>query len=200
MPLDIPSFFNTFTTDKKFALNLPVFWTVNILGVEPDNINSVLSQAQEKWSANTSAMTMTKDGNILVAQEVNIPNEASRFDPYAPGSNMGGYLPGYGMASRTNFLNDRQISVNFLETQVDIDQNYFRPWLIALGIKGLIEHGPTLKATMIVKQYSNDGKLMKGFKFNRTFPTAVEGYRLDYDNTDFKIRSVTFACDNYEQL
>lgn len=200
MDLNIKNFLDKFRNNDKFFLNLPVFWTVSIIGVTMNDINTVLSENGEKWKANTSSMDMMDGGNILVAQEINLPLESAKFDPYTVSSNTGGYLPGYGMASRSNFLSDRQISVNFLETEMDIDQNFFRPWIIALGIKGLIEYGPNLKATMIVKQYSNDGRLIKGFRFNKVFPTVVEGYKLNYDNTDMLIRSVTFACDTYEQL
>jgi hypothetical protein len=72
--------------------------------------------------------------------------------------------------------------------------------MIALGIQGLIEEGPNLKGTMIVQQYSNSGRLIKGFMFKKVFPTAVEGFTLNYENTDFPIKSVTFACENYAQI
>lgn len=142
---------------------------------------------------------MTKHGNILVAQAVTLPNESSGFVAMESGATMGGFLPGYGLNARSNFL-DRGFSVNFLETQLDIEHNFFRPWMIAVGIKGLIEEGQSLKGTMVVKQYTNRGNFIKGFKFKKVFPTAVEGFTLDYDNTDFKIKSVTFGCENYEQL
>ena len=199
MATKITDFLTAVSTDSKFFLNLPVFWTVTIDGVNESAINSVLSNAGEKWQANTSPLAMTKNGNILVAQEVVLPNESSSYTAMEFGSGMGGYLPGYGLEKRANFL-ERTFSVNFLETQVDIEHNYFRPWTIAVGIKGLIEHGVSLKATMEVRQYSNSGNLVKGFKFNKVFPTGVESYRLNYENTDIPIKSVTFACQNYEQI
>lgn len=142
---------------------------------------------------------MTKGGNILVAQEVTLPSESSSFTPLESGSSMGGYLPGYGLNVRSNFL-DRSFSINFLETEVDIEHNFFRPWMISIGIQGLIAKGPNLKANISVKQYTNGGGLMKGYQFRKAFPTAVEGYTLNYNDTDFKIKSVTFACENYEQI
>tara|TARA_R110002167_G_scaffold98020_3_gene258311 strand:- start:38672 stop:39274 length:603 start_codon:yes stop_codon:yes gene_type:complete len=198
--VNINEFFSAFANDQKFFLNLPVLWSVTIDGVTQGSINSVLSEAGEKWQAKTSAQSMTKGGNILVAQSVVLPTEGSTFDPYPSGSSMGGFLPGYGHANRQNFLNDRQVSVNFLETEVDIEHNFFRPWAIALGIKGLVEDGVSLKGTMEVRQYSNAGVFIKGYRFNKIFPTAVEGYTLDYADTDFKIKSVTFACENYQQI
>jgi len=195
----INEFLGAFSGDQRFFLHLPVIWSVSIDGVSEGSINSVLSEAGEKWQAKTSPNAMTKSGNILVAQSVALPDESSGFVAMESGSTMGGFLPGYGLNARSNFL-DRGFSVNFLETQLDIDHNYFRPWMIALGIKGLIEEGTSLKGTMVVKQYTNGGQFIKGFKFKKVFPTAVEGYTLDYADTEFKIRSVTFGCENYEQL
>jgi len=197
--VNINEFFSAFSGDQKFFLHLPVLWSVTIDGVSQGSINSVLNYAGEKWQAKTSAESMTKGGNILVAQSVTLPNETSNFDPSPTGSSMGGFLPGYQLNSRADFLS-RSFSVNFLETQMDIEHNYFRPWLIALGIKGLIEEGVSLKGNMEIRQYTNSGQFIKGFKFKKVFPTAVEGYTLDYDSTDFKIKSVTFACENYQQI
>ena len=53
---------------------------------------------------------------------------------------------------------------------------------------------------MQIKQYSNQGQLIKGFEFTKVFPTATEGRTLSYGDTDFKSKSVTFACQNYKQL
>jgi hypothetical protein len=195
----INEFFSSFSNDQRFFLHLPVLWSVTIDGISEGTINSVLSDAGEKWQAKTSPISMTRGGNILVAQEVTLPNESSGFSALESSSTMGGFLPGYGLNARSNFL-DRSFSVNFLETQLDIEHNFFRPWMIALGIKGLIAEGESLRGNMQVRQYTNSGSFMKGFQFKKVFPTAVEGYTLNYDNTDFKIKSVTFGCENYEQL
>ena len=196
---NINEFFSAFSGDRKYFLNLPVLWTVTIDGVSTGAINSVLRYAGESWQAKGDAGSYTKSGTILVAQECTLPNESSSFSPLESGSSMGGFLPGYGLNTRSNFL-DRGISVNFLETEVDIEHNFFRPWAIAIGIKGLVESGVSLKGSMQVRQYNNKGQFIKGFQFNKIFPTAVEGYTLNYDSTDFKIKSVTFGCENYKQL
>lgn len=196
---DINEFYSAFSGDRKFFLNLPTLWTVTIDGVSTGGINSVLSDAGESWKAKTSPGAYTRSGTILVAQQVVLPSESSNFSTLESGSSMGGFLPGYGLTTRSNFL-DRGISVNFLETEQDIDHNFFRPWAIAIGIKGLIEEGQSLKGNMQVKQYTNQGQFIKGFQFKKIFPTAVESYTLNYESTDFKIKSVTFGCENYEQL
>ncbi len=196
---DINEFFSAFAHDQKFFLHLPVLWTVTIDGVSEGSINSVLNYAGEKWQAKTSPESMTKSGGILVAQNVVLPPESANYTTLQNSDNMGGFLPGSGLSNRSNFL-DRGLSVNFLETEMDIEHNFFRPWIIAVGIKGLIEEGVSLKGSMTVKQFTNTGKLLKGFKFNKVFPTGVESFTLDYVNTEFRMKSVTFGCENYEQL
>jgi hypothetical protein len=190
-------FLQAFSSDPRFCLSIPVLWSVNIDGVSTGAINSVLSDAQESWRAKLTPNSMTVNSNILPAQEVTIPNESSSFQAMNTGSGTGGYLPGYGLDQRANFL-DRSFTVNFLETKEDLEHGFFRPWMIAIGINGLV--GSSLKATMEVKQYDNGGNFRKGFKFKKVFPTAVEGFTLNYENTDFPIKSVTFACENYQQL
>jgi len=196
---NIYEFFAAFSYDPKFYLHLPVLWTVSIDGVTERSINNVLLDAGEQWMAKTDPWKMSRSGNILVAQEVSLPQESSNFSALEFGSGMGGYLPGYALNNRTNFL-DRSFSINFIETELDIEHNFFRPWLIALGVKGLIEYGPSLKSSIEIKQYTNDGILIRGFRFNKAFPTAIEGYTLNYENTDIPIKSVTFGCQNYEQI
>ena len=198
MGIQINDFLNAFSRESKFCLSLPVFWTVTVDGVSTGSINSVLGRAGEKWQAKLSPRDMIKSGNLLVAQEVQLPNESSSFTPMSMGS-TGGFLPGYGLDNRSDFLS-RTVSINILETNNDLEHNYFRPWMIAVGIQGLVESGSSLKGTVEIKQYTNSGQFRKGFRFKKAFPTSVEGFGLSYDNTDFKIKTVTFACQNYEQL
>ncbi len=192
-------FLNAFSTDERYFLSLPVLWSVNMDGVSEGSINEVLSDAGESWKASVSPASMTKGGNIIVAQACSLPSEGASFQAMESGSGMGGFMPGYALNSRSNFL-ERSFTVNFLETQKDIVHNFFQPWMIALGIKGLVESGPSLKGNMEVRQYNNKGQLKKGYSFKKVFPTGVEGFTLNYDNTDFPIKSVTFACENYQQL
>lgn len=199
MTPNIYDFATAFSNDSKFFLNLPVLWSVSIDGITEDEINYILYNADESWRAYTTPIKMSRNGNILVAQEVSIPQESSNFSITDIGSGAGGYLPGFVMNNRSNFL-ERSFSINFLETEMDIEHYFFRPWMIAIGIKGLIEYGSSIKANVEVRQYANDGTFIKGFKFTKAFPTSIESYTLNYENTDFPIKSVTFACQNYEQL
>lgn len=195
----INDFLQAFSGDARFCLSIPVLWSVTIDGVGESNINSVLNFAGERWRAKISPNSMTRGGTILPAQSVTTPNEQSNFSAMSVGDAAGGYLPGLAMNSRMDFLS-RSFSINFLETENDLEHEYFRPWMIAVGIKGLIEQGQNLKSTITVKQYTNQGEFRKGFRFIKAFPTAVEGFTMDYQNTDYPIKSVTFACENYQQV
>lgn len=195
----INDFLQAFSGDARFCLSIPVLWTVSIDGVSEGSINSVLSEAGEEWVSKITPNAMTRSGNILPAQQVVIPQESSNFSPMTMGDSMGGFLPGYGLNNRVDFLS-RAFSINFLETRNDLIHEYFTPWSIALSLQGLIESGPNLKATITFKQYTNGGEFRKGYQFKKAFPTAVEGFTMNYDNTDFPIKSVTFGCENYKQL
>jgi hypothetical protein len=199
MGIQINDFLNAFSREAKFCLSLPVFWSVSIDGVSIGSINSVLESAQEKWRATTSPEEMTRNGNIIVAQNVSLPGEGYQSNVAAFGQGTGGFIPANIMESRDNF-GTRDIAVSFLETNVDLEHTFFRPWSIAVGINGFIESDPPLKATMVVKQYDNKGTLRKGFKFTKVTPIKMEPLSLDYTDTTHKIKSVTFRCQNYEQL
>ena len=199
MGIQIKDFLNAFSREAKFCLSLPVFWSVSIDGVSIGSINSVLQSAQEKWRATTSPEEMTRSGNIIVAQNVTLPGEGYTNSVATFGQGMGGYIPANIMDARDNFAS-RDVAVSFLETNVDLEHTFFRPWSIAVGIQGFVESGPSLKGTMVVKQYDNKGNLRKGFKFTKVTPAKMESLSLDYDDSKYKTKSVTFKCQNYEQL
>jgi hypothetical protein len=194
---NINDFLLAFSGESKYCLSIPVLWTVNFDGVSKSSINAVLSDAQESWRATVEPKDFTKGTSLLPAQEVTIPVESSSFQAMNTGNGTGGYLPGYALDQRSNFL-DRSFTVNFLETKQDLEHEFFRPWMIAIGINGLV--GSSLKANVEVRQYTNGGAFRKGYKFKKVFPTAVEGFSLNYNDTEFIIKSVTFACENYQQL
>jgi len=98
------------------------------------------------------------------------------------------------VTQRTDFLS-RNISINFLETSRDIETELFRPWIIALGVDGLLNQ--KLKCTITVKQYTRDGNIRKTYKFTGVYPTNTEGYNLTYGDQDFLIKTVTFGYTNY---
>ena len=148
------------------------------------------------WQAKTVPDSYTRNGSILVAQEVTIPPESFAITQIGQ-PNSGGFLPGYGVVARSDF-SSRGPVINFLETDQDIEHEFFRPWSIAVGIDGLINHA--LKAEITVKQYGTDGTFRKGYVFEGAVPTNSEGYTMNYEDSEFKVKSVTFSCRNYRPL
>jgi len=189
-------FLQAFSSESRYFVSNPFLWKVSIDGDLSGAINSALQKGNENWSANVQPSLLTKGGAILVARSVTTPQESSVFAPQSV-NNRGGFLPGYSLIERNDFLT-RSFSINFLETEDDIEHGFMRPWMIALGIDGLINFG--LKTNIVVKQYNNQGSMRKGYIFEDAFPTAVEGYTVSHDSDDFIEKSVTFACKNYKQL
>lgn len=190
-------FLAAFSGERKFFLPLPFLWKVTIDGVSAEAITTTVNKANEKWNATEVPNNYTRGGNILVAQEVTIPNDQVVAD-IAGVDNSGGFLPGYGIRNRTNSI-DRQFSINFIETGNDIEHEFIRPWIIAIGIDGLIN--PQLKSVITVKQYAQDGTFRKGYKYIDAVPTATEGSTLNYaGDIPFYVKSATFIYRNYEKL
>lgn len=187
-------FLQAFSSEGKYFLSHPFLWKVKIMDDISGAINSALKN--EKWKANVSPRDLSKDGSILVARQVTVPQESSVFAPQSV-PNRGGFLPGYALIERNDFLT-RSFSINFIETQKDIEHEFMRPWAIALGIDGMTNF--SLRTNIIVEQYNNKGDFKKGFKFLQAFPTAVEGYTLSHSSDEFPVKSVTFGCTNYEPL
>ena len=197
MSIQINDFLNAFSTEAKFCLSLPVFWTISIDGVSSGAINSVLSWAGEPWKATVSPADMTKNGNILVAQSVSIPSESINVDSVGEGN--GGFMPSNVVVKRDPFLN-KQVTMKILETSSDLEHGFMRPWVMALGIKGLISQGVSLKSTITVKQYNNKGQFRKGYVFYNAIPITAEGFNVDYDNTEFIKKDIAFIFQRYRQL
>mgnify|MGYP003628285149 FL=1 len=195
----VSDFLDAFSTNDKYFLSQPFLWKVSIgaSNTLKTAVDTACLKAGEDWRALTLPDDYTTvNGSILVAQEVSIPGEQTSFGEYGQ-ENRGGFLPGYGVTQRESFLT-RQLSINFFETKVDIEHTFFRPWMIAIAIDGLIN--PALKCPIVVTQYDNKMKKRKGFVFDDAFPTVCEGYNLNYADADFTVKSVTFACKNYRPI
>jgi len=195
MANEINSFLQAFSRDTKYFLSHPFLWKVNIESNVTGAVNQALSKGGEFWRASQIPDSYSKNGDILVATEVSIPSEQSSFSDFGQ-ENRGGFLPGYGIVQRESFLT-RNITVNFLETDIDLEHTFFRPWTIALGIDGLINQG--LKSTISLTQYDNRLRRRKGYVFEDAFPTICEGYGLTRGPGEYIQKTVTFACKNYRQ-
>lgn len=193
----VPSFLNKFANQQKYFLPLPFQWTVSFTDSGVGSaVSRTLSKINLNWTVTESFnWTDTDTNNILVAQEVTLPQES--FEAAVIGQdNRGGFMPGYGVVQRTDFL-QRGLSINFIETDKDIETELFRPWIIALGIDGLLNH--SLKARSVnITQYGKDMSVRKQYVFEDVFPTTCEGYNLNYGDQEFIVKSVTFGFKNYK--
>ena len=195
----VPSFLTVFSTFDKFSIPLPFLWTVTV--DEPqglaDNINSTLSKADYgAWVAKSPLdWTDTNNNNIFVAQDFTIPGEQIEAVSIGVDSSRGAFMPGQGISQRVDFL-QRNVSINFLETNADIETMLFRPWIIALGIDGLL--GGKLRSTITLTQYDRKMKMRKEYTFYGAFPTNAEGVTLNYTGDEFSVKTITFGYTNYK--
>jgi len=188
---------------EEFFLSLPFLWKIQFhysASTLLPNINNAIRKAyksdSQDWRAITEPDKFVRSGNVIAAREVVIPNENSTFD-LAGGMNLGGFLPGYALNKRTDFL-QKNLNINFFETQDDLEHNFFRPWMIAIGIDGLINRN--LLCTVYIKQYNNRMGLRKGYIFEDVFPTNVEGLTLNYEDSPFTQKTITLAFKHYKPI
>jgi len=185
-------------SNERFFLSHPFLWKISIgaNNALKRAVDTACHKAGEGWRALSLPSDYEKNGSVLVAQEVGIPGEQTSFGEFGQ-ENRGGFLPGYGVTQRESFLT-RQLSINFFETKTDIEHTFFRPWMIAIAIDGLVN--PNLKCPILLTQYDNQMQKRKGFAFEDAFPTICEPYNLNYHDADFTVKSVTFACRNYRPI
>ena len=184
----------------KFYLSLPSLWKIefeNAASVK-GQVDQALIKAGEAWRVENTPEQFVSNGNMLVAREVTVPGETTEFLEAGADINKGGFLPAFGVEKRQGFLT-RTLGVNIFDTDDDLEHTFFRPWMIAIGIDGLINRG-LLCPNVVLRQYNNKGEIRKGYIFKDVFPTNIEGYTIDYDNESFMEKSVTFAFKNYEPL
>lgn len=194
MPNLVKGFLDKFSSDPKFSIPLPFVWTVTISRNIVGNIQSALNKINYSWDVR-GIDNWIDNGNILVAQEVTIPQESYEAVILGPDSNRGGYMPSYGVTQRTDFLS-RNLTINFIETQYDIESLLFRPWIVAIGVDGMI--GGRLRADAEIVQYDRSGNPRKKYKFTNIFPTNTEGNILNYSSDDFTVKTVTFGYTRYD--
>lgn len=201
MSSPVRTFLSKFSNDKKFLIPISSLWTVtfadtNVVG----EINKALQKVStySGWRASPSSTWLDSSlGNILVAQDVTLPQDSFEAVEIGVTGSYANYIPGYGINKRTSFLS-RNVTVNFMETRFDIESGLFRPWVIALSIDGLMNQG--LKATnMKVTQYDEKLSPRKIYTFYDVFPTNTEGgTTLNYADDQIISKTVTFAYRDYK--
>lgn len=199
---EVYDFLNNYSVGgpSRYYLSLPTLWKIEFsnAGSVRGQVDQALEKAGESWRVKNTPEEFVSNGNTLVAREVSVPGETTEFLEAGADVNLGGFLPAYGVNRRQGFLT-RTLAVNIFDTDDDLEHNFFRPWMIAVGIDGLINRG-LLCPNVILRQYNHKGEVRKGYNFTDVFPTNVEGYTINYDNESFIEKSVTFAFKNYAPL
>ena len=185
---------------SRYYLSLPTLWKIEFSNANSvrGQVDQALEKAGERWRVKNTPEEFVANGNTLVAREVTVPGETTEFLEAGGDVNLGGFLPAFGVNKRQGFLT-RTLGVNIFDTDDDLEHNFFRPWMIAVGIDGLLNRG-LLCPNVILRQYNHKGEVRKGYNFTDVFPTSVEGYTIDYDNETFLEKSVTFAFKNYAPI
>lgn len=196
MGLTTDVFLDRFSSQRRFSIPHPFMWEVTVDGTVGlvSEIQSVLNDYGLGGNHTVKNVDMWGNGGKLVAQEVTLPSESYEVASIGQ-DNRGGWMPGYGVTQRTDFLS-RNMTINYLETADDIETSFFRPWTIAVGSAGLLN--TKLRSTVIVTQYTRDNRRRKTYQFDRAFPTNVEGYTLNYGDGEFIVKTVTFAFHSYK--
>jgi len=148
------------------------------------------------WTVRVSRGDSANDqaSKVWTAQEVTIPGETTMYDNFGP-ENTGGWLPGYGVIKRESFLS-RAIVVNFFDTNTDDPEwDLYRPWAIEVADKGLVDQG-VQNGTITCTLFDRAGKERRTITGKNAFPTACEGFTVNYGTQPFTVKSVTFACRN----
>lgn len=196
MARPVQQFLDKVSNDPRFYLPLPFMWMVDIDAEIVGEVEQALNRANIKMPVK-SPNDWRGGGDTascLVAQEVTLPNESAVVTNIGM-NNRGGAMPGHGVVERTDFLS-RSVTVNFIESDNDITDSVFRPWITAIGTTGLID-GKLRGKALTLFQYGKDGKLRKTYSFKDFFPTNCEGYTINYQDDDFTVKTVSFAYTDY---
>lgn len=220
---------------KDWVSDLPLkfLWTVDfssrVSGSTADlgnNISRVLEKYERRgsrfWKINSNQLKDQSDPagifGLLVAQTIAFPSESFSISTESAGD-MGGYIQGYIGKERNAYGTQNKLDITFLETNVDIIDNFIKPWIIACSHRGLIEDGNTqedIKCTITVdlftrdkRSYNNSSTSLKPFKseleprkrieFYNAVPYSVEGDSISYGDlteSDWK-KTVAFAFSHY---
>lgn len=178
------------------------------------NISSILARYEgpNKWPVVSGLFDYQSDPNsyygYMFAQNVALPNDAYNVSNSSL-DNVGGFLPGYISGDRNGYGASNGLSITFLETNLDIIDNFIRPWIIAASYKGLIEDGKEdIKCNIMVNYYTRakpgQGGLpvfqhRKALIFEDAIPHQVSGDELNYSDISFAevSKTVGFAFSRY---
>ena len=191
-----------------------------------NNISRVLNKYERRdsdfWKVNSNQLKDQSDPSgtlgLIVAQTIAFPGESFNIITKSTGE-MGGFIPAYIGGERSAYGSQNRVDITFLETNVDIIDNFIKPWIIACSHRGLIEDdnvSEDIKCNITVDLFTRDKSSYrnsvdslikfksrfeprKRIQFYNAVPYNVEGDSISYGElteTDWK-KTVAFAFSHY---
>lgn len=195
--------------------------TANSIADIGRNIASIINKYEgpNKWPVNTKVyQNQSDDGGIfgyMFASSVAFPNDAFNVTN-SQLQGAGGFLPAYIGGERNGYGASNGLNISFIETNIDIIDNFIRPWIIAASHKGLIEDNKEdIKCDIMINFYTRDrDQYLKGtikpyttlnferrksFIFENAVPYQVSGDEINYGDLNIGeiTKTVSFAFSNY---
>ncbi len=135
-------------------------------------------------------------GGLFFAQTVKLPDES--FEVGTSNENSYGILGGLFAENRKSYAT-RNISIGFLETNLDFLDGLIRPWIIAASYRGLLEGGgkPSIKRDIQVVQITKNRQIRKIHNFEKCVPVSVTADTLNYDGEKAIVRDVVWHFNKY---
>ena len=212
-----------------YDIPLKFLWAVYIYPKTPnfnelgENIRTVISKYEitntKQWPVNTNGLKDIMDEfgsfGILLAQNIALPSDAFDINTTSI-DGAGGRLGGQYAGNRQGYGSSNKVDITFLETNIDIFDYFFKPWIIANSYKGLIEDGTgknELKCDIQVIQFSRDAfsypnvigdsaidlSVRKVIEFYDAVPFQVNGDSLSYGDLGLNdiTKTVSFSFSRY---
>ncbi|NBP16804.1 hypothetical protein EBU95_20860 [bacterium] len=221
MAAAIHNFLNYITSKWGRDIPLKNLWTVkfdnltqvsqSVSNILRNTENGSIASNNTHWPVVNFSDDQHPEHGLFVAQAVALPTDSFAITN-SVNTNMNGLKSAYIGGERTPYA---PLTIEFLETNIDIIDHFFRPWIIAASHKGLIEDNDNktnIKTTIRVDLYSRinkdlykEGTSSKTWQRRKTYviegavPTNVEGDKLmytEYSSNDLR-KSVSFAYKNY---
>jgi len=127
-----------------------------------------------------------------------MPTENVSINTTGVGSGTGGLIDGYYADNRGTYGSGNQISISFLETNIDVVDYFIKPWIVATAYKGLIEDNDAdtdIKCNIVVTQYTRADNHYED-KLGSSQNAAI---RNETNVIDYKLRKATtfYNCAPY---
>ena len=205
-------------TTSKWDRDIPLknIWTVHFLGLRGvvRGISNILYNSErflnrDIWPVADYASEQDPVHGLYAAQNVKLPSDSYNV--------VGSSIPNMNGLRLATVADSRKpydlFTIDFIETNTDILDYLFRPWVLAASHKGYIEDGDPntiIKSDVVVELYSrlnpkdispnpNEWTVRKTFLFEGVVPVTIAGDDLNYNQIQLNdiTKQVGFSFKNY---